>query len=506
MLINMMSSFRLKQLIFGTVLCCFYILPVIGSNAPTKTLALTKKQTELLDTKFDSTLNQYGIVGQSIAILKNGQLVYNRSIGLDDIEKQTRVINDTVYSVYSVTKLFVITLVLDLVEKNQIKLDETIGHYLKDIPIAWQLITIRQLLSHTSGLPEYFSIDIQLPKNQESVIKQMAKEPFQFATGTKSKYIQTGFLLIKMLIEQETKQDFVTAINKLIVKPLKLKHTSFGGGDINVVGRTNHYYAFEDGQLKDKGIYPFASYTFAGSGLNSNTADMAKWFGALVSGEIVSTETLYRSWQPIYYTDGTIGDYANGWQYNINDKVTTIGHLGGNDINLRHIFFNNEPANAVTVIHLTNGRANPAFNMVEFSITLADVIMPGLQSKVVGLKYRMHELIDIKQVDQAMSIYHAFKQAPATKDFDTQNAVNSLGYELMLSNEQITEAIQLFELNVLAYPQSANSYDSLAEAHLKAGNDKLAAKFYSKALAINPNLSYIPAILKKLEAKLKMQN
>jgi len=80
--------------------------------------------------------------------------------------------------------------------------------------------------------------------------------------------------------------------------------------------------------------------------------------------------------------------------------------------------------------------------------------------------------------------------------------MNSLGYELMLSSENTAEAIKIFELNVLAYPQSANAYDSLAESYLKAGNDKLAAKFYNKALVINPKLTYIPTILKNLKAKL----
>jgi len=465
-------------------------------------LTLTNKQTELLDAKFDLALKQFGIVGQSIAILQNGQLVYKRSIGLDDIKPETKVTNDTVYSVYSVTKLFVITLVLDLVEKNKIQLDETIGHYLKNLPTTWQSITIRQLLSHTSGLPEYFSIDITLPVNQEEAIKQMAQQPFQFTKGSNNKYIQTGFLLIKMLIEQETKQDFISAINNSIINKLKLKNTSFGGGDIEVAGRTNHFYGFENGQLKDRGIFHFPSYTFAGSGLNSNVIDMAKWFSALVSGEIISKDTLHQSWQPVYYTDGTISDYANGWQYSSNGKVTTIGHLGGNDINLRHVFFNDDPAKAITVIHLTNGRTNAALNMEEFSITLADVIMPGLMNKVVELKYQMHELIDGNKTDKAMAIYHAFKQAPATKHMTTQDAMNSLGYELMLSSENTAEAIKIFELNVLAYPQSANAYDSLAESYLKAGNDKLAAKFYNKALVINPKLTYIPTILKNLKAKL----
>jgi len=506
MSLNIFSLIRFKQRIFIIIICCFYTLTTIGSNAPAEALVLTNNQTELLDAKFDGALKQYGIVGQSIAILQNGQLIYRRSLGLDDITQQTKVTNETVYSVYSVTKLFVITLVLDLVEKDKIQLDETIGYYLKNIPTDWQTITIRQLLSHTSGLPEYFSIHKPLPKNQELAIEKMVDEPFQFATGSKSKYNQTGFLLLKILIEQQTKQDLVTAINTVIIKKLKLNHSSFGGGDVDIVGRTNHFYGFENGQLHDRGIFPFPSYTFAGSGLNSNTTDLAKWFGALFSGNIISKNLLFQSWQPVYNTDGTMSDYANGWQYSSNKKVTTIGHLGGNDINLRHIFFNNTPGEAITVIHLTNGRANAAFKMEEFSITLADVIMPGLMSKVVELKYRMHELIDLNKIEKAISIYHTFKQAPSTKNLSTQDAMNSLGYELMLSNAATSEAIQVFELNVLAYPKSANAYDSLAESYLKIGNDKFAIKFYSKALEMNPKLNYIPAILETLKVKLSILN
>jgi len=77
---------------------------------------------------------------------------------------------------------------------------------------------------------------------------------------------------------------------------------------------------------------------------------------------------------------------------------------------------------------------------------------------------------------------------------------------LMLSNAATSEAIQVFELNVLAYPKSANAYDSLAESYLKIGNDKFAIKFYSKALEMNPKLNYIPAILETLKVKLSILN
>jgi len=468
---------------------------------PIETGALTQQQIKLLDNKIDNVLKQYGIVGQSIALLHKGQLIYRKSNGLDDIEKKTSVENNTVYSIYSVTKLFVITLVLDLVDKDKIKLDQTIGHYLKDIPQAWQPLTIRQLLSHTSGLPEFFSIEIELPKNQDDVINQLANKPFQYVPGSRSKYNQTGFLLIKKLIEQETDQDFVNAINNLIVKPLKLKQTAFGGGDVEILDRTNHYYTLEQGEFIDRGIHPFPPYTFASSGLNSNTQDMAVWFNALISGEIISKATLFDSWQPIHYTNGDVGEYANGWQYKNHGSISTVGHYGGRDVNLRHIFFNEDPNNAVTVIHLTNGRAKPFFNMLEFSISLANVVLPGLQDKAGALKESMSQLIADNKLDRAIGYYHRFKKSAKTHNINTEKVINDLGYEFMFNHTTTTETIELFKLNILAYPDSANLHDSLAEAYLKDNNHTFAIKHYSKAYEMDASLDYIPAILKRLNSK-----
>jgi len=468
---------------------------------PIETGVLTQQQIKLLDDKVDNVLKQYGIVGQSIALLHKGQLIYRKSNGLDDIEKKTSVKNNTVYSIYSVTKLFVITLVLDLVDKDKIELDQTIGHYLKDIPQAWQSLTIRQLLSHTSGLPEFFSIEIELPENQRDVIEQQANKPFQFTPGSRSKYIQTGFLLIKKLIEQETGQAFVSAINNLIVNPLKLKHTSFGGGDVEVINRTNHYYTLEQGKFIDRGIHPFPRYTFASSGLNSNIQDIAIWFNALISGEIIAKETLFDSWQPIHHTNGNVGEYANGWQYKNDGRITTIGHYGGRDVNLRHIFLNEDPNDAVTVIHLTNGRAKPFFNMLEFSISLANVVLPGLQDKASALKENMAQLMADNKLGLAIEYYHRFKKSSKTHNVDTEKVINDLGYETMFNHSTTTKTIELFKLNILAYPDSANLHDSLAEAYLKDNNDKLAIKHYSKAYEMDATLDYIPAILKRLNNK-----
>ncbi|NQZ82379.1 MAG: beta-lactamase family protein [Colwellia sp.] len=498
-----MLSAPFKLIALSAMLFIVNTIPTFAKNVTSEKDQLTKQQTNLLDGKIDKVLKQYGIVGQSIALLHKGQLIYRKSNGFKDLENETKVDNNTVYSIYSVTKLFVVTSVLDLVDKNKIELDQTIGHYLKDIPQAWQSLTVRQLLSHTSGLPEYFSIEIELPENQDDVINQMANQPFQFIPGSRSRYIQTGFLLIKKLIEQKTNQPFVSAINDLIVKPLKLKHTSFGGGDVDIADRTNHYYTLEKGKFIDRGIHPFPRYTFAGSGLNSNIQDMTVWFNALISGEIISKATLFESWKPIHYTNGNVGRYANGWQYSNDGRITTIGHLGGDDVNLRHIFFNSDPENSVTVIHLTNGRSKPLFNMLEFSVSLANIVLPGLQEKAFALKENMAQLIANDKIDQAIDIYHSFKQSPSTRNINTEVVINNLGYEVMYKRGNSSETIELFKLNTLAYPKSANLYDSLAEAYLNNKNDKLAIKYYSKAFEMDSSLEYIPAILKRISSREK---
>jgi len=498
-----MLSAPFKLIALSAMLFIVNTVPTFANNFTSETRQLTEQQIKLLDGKVDQVLKQYGIVGQSIALLHKGQLIYRKSNGLKDLETKTKVDNNTVYSIYSVTKLFVITSVLDLVDKNKIELDQTIGHYLKDIPNAWHSLTVRQLLSHTSGLPEYFSIEIELPENQNDVINQMANQPFQFNPGSRSRYIQTGFLLIKKLIEQETNQPFVNAIDNLIIKPLKLKHTSFGGGDVDIPDRTNHYYTLEKGKFIDRGIHPFPRYTFAGSGLNSNIQDMTVWFNALISGEIISKATLFNSWQPIHYSNGNVGRYANGWQYSNDGRITTIGHMGGDDVNLRHIFFNNDPENAVTVIHLTNGRSKPLLNMLEFSVSLANVVLPGLQDKAFSLKENMSQLIANNKIDQAIKIYHSFKQSSNTRNINTEVVINNLGYQVMGKRGNTAETIELFKLNVLAYPKSANLYDSLAEAYLNNNNDKLATEYYSKAFEMDPSLDYIPAILKRISNREK---
>ncbi len=296
---------------------------------------------------------EYGIVGQSLAILKNGTLVYTGARGLSSIELNVEATDKTVYQVFSLAKLFVHVTLMQLVESDTIELDAPISRYLHELPESWRNVTVRQAMSHTSGLPEYYKWPNPTPKTQQEAIRSVADKVLEFKTGSTTRYNQTNYLLLKMMIESVTDGEFLSIVTTRMIDELKLESTLYGGEYAVVPGRATTYRSTPSG-LKRNVHIDQPDYMFASSGLNTNVVDLATWFSALLNYRFISQETMESMWTPLLLDNGTVANFTNGWEFTQFDGVTVVGHGGGNRADVRHYFGNGTDEN-VTVIYFTNG-------------------------------------------------------------------------------------------------------------------------------------------------------
>ena len=307
-----------------------------------------------LDKYLEQTARTHGIAGYSAAVLKNGRMVYSGEGGLASVELGVPVTEETVFQVFSVAKLFVNVTVMQLVESGKADLDEPIREYLPQLPANWGKITIRQAMTHSTGLPDYYRWPNPTPSTISDALNSVSDLPFEFATGTGTRYNQTNYLLLRLLIEKIAGEDFLSVVTKQMIASAELRSTQYAGEFAVVPRRATMYQTTPEGLARNVCIDQ-PDYMFASSGLNSTASDLAHWFAMLLDERFVSADTMASMWTPSLLENGLIASFTHGWEYRREDEMTIVGHGGGNRADVRH--FMRDDGESVTVVFLSNGSA-----------------------------------------------------------------------------------------------------------------------------------------------------
>jgi D-alanyl-D-alanine carboxypeptidase len=470
------------------------ILLLLFSSMSVSAESISQHTKNELTHHLQNAQKRHGIFGQSLAVLKNGKLVYLGATGKANIEFNIPATPKTIYSIYSATKLFVSTRLMQLVEQEKLELDDTLGEHFSDIPNNWKPITILQAFSHISGIPEY-SQESMINLAGVEAISYVADKPMEFEPGTKSSYNQTNFYYIQKLVEKFDALSIESSIKQHALIPHKLTHTNFAGEFDIVLGRAARYNGTASGDKRVVSNDP-PPYYYAANGMNSSVKDIATWFQALLAEQFISKDSLKKIWAPILLKDSSKARHSHGWEVTNMNGYSAVGHYGGDIVNVRHFFKDDLTKDTVTIIHLTNGR-NKYFNPFDFSYTLASEVMTAMKTPLSTLKENMFRDVENNNLEQAKAEYAQFKKASHNNILETAEMINTLGYNVMLTLGP-HKAIPVFELNCQDNPNSSNAFDSLAEAHLNAKNKNKAKTFYQKALALDVGNQRIQKILERL--------
>ncbi len=348
-----MSS--ITDLVLSIVLSC----AAPGTDAPPSPAAA-------VDAFVASAMDEFSIPGVAVVVTKDGKSVVEKGYGLASVELGVPVRSDTVFALASITKAFTATLVMKLVEDGTIALDAPIGSLLEDLPEAWRGVTVAELLSHTSGLPDTIVDPMAgtwIGATRDESIRKVAALPMASAPGTTWSYNQTNYVLLGMLLEEKGDGSTVEEmIDERFVKPLQLERTAFGDSSELVPGRATWYSRVEISNGAPRlarvahpawVLYPKFARTCAG--LNASAVDLARFVDALASGKILAPATRDRMWSRAKLRDGrpcvVDGDLGMGLGVMVEDRGghRAIGGSGGASVAFRHY-----PDDALTVIVLTN--------------------------------------------------------------------------------------------------------------------------------------------------------
>jgi D-alanyl-D-alanine carboxypeptidase len=332
-------------------------------------------QADEIDQYAQNQLHRQHLPGFALVVIRDGRVVKMQGYGFADVERQVPVTADTVFEIGSITKQFTAMAVMLLVEDGKLSLDDSAGKYLPELPKAWKPVTIRQLLTHTSGVPDFEEVlgygayrNVWQP---DKVIATVARMPMDFKPGTKWKYSNTGYFVLTLILEKVSGETYLQLLKQRIFGPLGMEHTRSSEPTEIIPGRAAGY-EYTKGHLENRD--PLQPTIGSGAGMLVSTAkDLVKWNAALDAQSLLKAGSYARIWTDQPLADGSPSGYGFGWFLAPMRGHRTQNHSGGTAgfaCNILRL-----PDDHLTVIALTNSySANP----ISLTGHIARLLVPGL--------------------------------------------------------------------------------------------------------------------------------
>jgi D-alanyl-D-alanine carboxypeptidase len=311
------------------------------------------------------------IPGLSVAVLKEGKILKMQSYGLANIETHSPAKSQTVYKIGSLSKQFIAAAMMLLQQDGKINLDDRVSRYLDSLPSAWQSITIRNLLTHTSGLvrdaPDFDPLKVR-PLSDD--IKAIYSLPLDFTPGTQWDYSNMNYYLIAAIIGKVTGVNWAEWISKHIFKPCRMNQTRTVSVTDLTLNRANGYKRTSAGWENAEiwlALRPSGAFL-------SSIADLAKWDGMLNTNKLLTAISKKQMWTAMKLNNGDNTHYGLGWFIDSVNNHLRVHHDGS--VPGFKSDFERFPDDKLSVIVLTNAGSANAERMAQ---NIAGFFMPALK-------------------------------------------------------------------------------------------------------------------------------
>ena len=449
-----------------------------------------------------SKLEEIGFDG-SVLVELNGEKRISKGFGFSNKREKIKNSSTTVFDIGSITKQFTAAAILKLEMQGKLSTDDKITKYFDNVSTDKRNITIHDLLRHQSGLQSDVGNDYD-KISQPAFLDTVMKSKLEFAVGTGFSYSNIGYSLLAMIIEKVSGQTYEDYLYENLWKPAQMEMTGYSRPlfDNNKIAIG---YEKDDtiwGKPTDKTWDKSSPYWHlkGNGGILSTTEDLYKWHKALMADLILSKEAKQKLYHPTLRTDESKNSYyAYGWKVSQTNRNTTqVEHSGTNLIFfadfLRYVDEN------ITLILLSN-KSHPSFNNICFE-TSRIIFNPKFKPEIQqadnaenrGFTNRIITTIEKFGLEKAKDEYKKRTKSEHLLEFLMRN--EAFDY---LENNKPEIAVNIFEMNVIAYPKSAKALQGLGEGYSETGKKELALKYLKESLIINPDNLFVNKLINKLE-------
>jgi CubicO group peptidase (beta-lactamase class C family) len=439
-----------------------------------------------------STMYQRGQFNGAIIVAVHGNTIYRKGFGKSNFQTGADFTPETPSDIGSVTKQFTAMAIMMLAERGKLSYDDRVSKYIREFSSSAHLsqITLRQLLNHTSGIPDYGDLRIDdTGLDQQGLIGALLKKEDDLAKpGMKYRYSNPGYALLAVVVERVSGERFSEFLGREIFDPVGMNNTFVYDSPTRKNARTAVGYG-QFGQVDDGGPTAIPG----DGGIYSTVDDLLKWDQALYTDKLVDQSTLTEAFSPGKVRLGT-STYGFGWNIEEDGGSKYLWHQG-NHAGFR-AFIGRRLADRFTVIMLTN-KGNSKRRDINAAVENILEDKPYVLPKQSGAE-KLYKTIHESGIQAALQLYDALKNAKSD-DYDIgESELNTLGYQLLYGDHCVSDAIAIFKLNAMEHPWSSNASDSLGEAYARSGERDLAIKSYAMAVMLDPTNGHAAGALKEL--------
>lgn len=302
----------------------------------------------------------------AISIVNEGQLIFAKGYGWSDVENNVAATADTVYRIASLSKSLTATAAMRLVEEHRLDLDAPAQKYCPVFPTKQWPITVRDLLTHQSGIRHYKDDDESINTRHytsinEALTQNFAKDPLLFEPGTKFTYTSYGYIVLGCIMEGASGMSYPTYMQRSIFGPAGMTATRLDDVFAIIPHRARGYGIDKDGKLQNALLLDISNKP-PGSGINSSARDLGLFMVALYGGKLVTPATWNQMIIPAKTHDGKPTIYGYGWfvggPLSRYDGLPEVGH-GGDVQGFASVLYA-IPQNRFAVVVLSNGETDKA--------------------------------------------------------------------------------------------------------------------------------------------------
>jgi D-alanyl-D-alanine carboxypeptidase len=389
---------------------CFAALIITCVTLPA--FAQTELPTDLRD-KIDKiaqdALTKTGVPSASVAVVKNGRTAYVRAYGDARIDPRTPATPEMRYSIGSISKQFTAAAILLLEEQGKLSLDDKVARFIPDLTRAGE-VTIRQLLSHTSGYQDYWPQDYVMPMMLQPVTAQhildlWARKPLDFVPGTKWQYSNTNYVIAGIIVEKASGMPLLQFLREKVFTPLGMK--SVADIDQERLGATDTagYLRYALGPLRPA-PKEGKGWLFAAGELAMPARDLALWDISLIDRKLLKPASYQEFETEVLLKNGVGSNYGLGVSVNMMAGHRALSHGGEvSGFTAQNIVF---PDERVAIVVLTNQDASSAAG------TIANAIAPLLLAP--------DDPAGPRKLEQARKIFAGLQQGTVDRALFTDNA------------------------------------------------------------------------------------
>lgn len=494
------KSFAKSISTFLLFLSIFYMSCSVAEKA--------KKIDDLINYCYDAD-----IFNGAVLVARNGKVIYKNAFGYSNLENFERLKPSSVFSIGSISKTFTSMAIMILKEQEKLSYDDKLSDYFPEFPDYAVKITIRNLLNHTSGIPNWINFDVFRARpgdfkddiTNEDILKFLVQiDSPDFVPGEEYSYSNSNYVLLAMIVEKVSGEPFYKFMKRYIFDPLEMENTAvWNYTKPEIPNKTIGYDQF--GEKDDFNILAAGD-----GGIYSTVEDLYKWDRGLYTDKLVSYETLEEAFssgllnngEPSRVLSDSTWGYGFGWLLRKNNSENITWHDGG--FNGFNAIFYRELNKRDLIIFLTNkGEPWPLYPIHDAVIN----ILKGepYEFPLIPIAPKMKKLIDRDGITEAINGYRKLRKThPDEYDF-SERQLNTLGY-YYLKKQEFNKAKAVFKLNIEMYPESSNTYDSYAEASMLNGDYQEAIENYKRSLELDPDNSNAVEMLEQINENLLIWN